>query len=514
MCFSKVKGMVKSMIDKEQDFQKIKMEIGEMNFEDIDKAGIVFSTEDYSYFYDTCTNKIMRLTSEEKQILNWIVDISRGKNIPGSFDWVNVEDFINGFRAEKLLAKGESRFLDVEDNFLSYQVSNNLKQITLEVTQKCNLRCNYCIYNDYNEDFRNFNISEMSFETAKKALDYAFNHCGEKLAITFYGGEPLLNMDMIKKVVKYAECNKGGKKVIFSLTTNLVLITEEIADYLASIEYFTIMGSMDGPEEIHNLNRRDYQGNGTYQKAIDGLKRLVEALKRYGRNVQDVVSISVVIDKPYDIHKYEKIDIFFKKLSWLPDKIGKSVSYAIYPDSILQLDKNNQNVNADSILKWSLEKNGDKNFYNGTLYTIVLPIHIRKIWEKPQFKYKLNGCCIPGSRKIYVDADGRFRLCERIGCSPIIGNVDCGVDYDQLQKKYIEEFCQKSQDDCSKCWARNLCYVCYAECYDETGLNIMKKRKACNSCRALAYDMLVYYHTILEKNPHIIEELNKIQITY
>lgn len=124
-------------------------------------------------------------------------------------------------------------------------------------------------------------------------------------------------------MVKYAECNKGGKKVIFSLTTNLVLITEEIADYLASIEYFTIMGSMDGPEEIHNLNRRDYQGNGTYQKAIDGLKRLVEALKRYGRNVQDVVSISVVIDKPYDIHKYEKIDIFLKNYHGCRIKLGK-----------------------------------------------------------------------------------------------------------------------------------------------------------------------------------------------
>lgn len=502
------------MIDKDRDFQKIKMEIEDMNFKDIEKAGIVFSTENYSYYYDTCTNKVMRLTSEEIQILKWIVDIAKGKNLPGNFDWINVEEFINSFRSENLLAKGESRFLDIEEDFITYQINKNLKQITLEVTQKCNLRCNYCIYNEFNEDFRNFDFAEMNFETAKKAIDYALEHCGERLAITFYGGEPLLNIELIKRVVEYVECNKGRKKITFSITTNLVLVTEEIADYLASIDNFTIMGSMDGPEEVHNSNRKDCQGNGTYQKAIDGLKRLVEALDRYGRNIQDIISISVVIGKPYEIQKYEQIDSFFKKLSWLPDKVGKSVSYAIYPENVMKIDGDKQRINSDSILKWSLEKNGERNFYNGTLYSLLLPIHIRKIWEMPQFKFKLNGCCIPGSRKVYVDADGGFRLCERIGCSPIIGNVDTGVDYDQLQIKYIEEFCQKSQEDCSNCWARNLCYVCYAECFDEEGLNIYKKRKACNSCRSLAYDMLVYYHSILEKNPNIIEELNKIQITY
>ena len=85
------------------------------------------------------------------------------------------------------------------------------------------------------------------------------------------------------------------------------------------------------------------------------------------------------------------------------------------------------------------------HFYSGTLQSVLYPIHARHISEDAQEFMKMNGCCIPGSRKLYVTAVGEFKVCERIGKSPAIGNVYCGIDFSKLFKVYIDEFQEKEK---------------------------------------------------------------------
>src|SRR5699024_5846365 len=132
---------------------------------------------------------------------------------------------------ENLLCNPENTaFVDLSSQYTDDTFQ--CEQLTIELTGNCNLRCKYCIYNDYYEGNRAFNTSNIDFETARKAIDYVYAHSAEdKLAITFYGGEPLINFKVMKQCIDYSLQNIKNKQLYFSFTTNLTLMTKEIAEY-------------------------------------------------------------------------------------------------------------------------------------------------------------------------------------------------------------------------------------------------------------------------------------------
>ena len=171
-------------------------------------------------------------------------------------------------------------FIPIKDTYC--EDSFKCKQLIIELTGNCNLRCKYCIYNDFYEGNRNFNTSNIDFETARKAIDYVFAHRDpEHLAITFYGGEPLLNFSVMKQCIDYCLDRYESDNLSFSFTTNLTLMTEEIAEYLAKVPRMSILVSIDGPEEIHNAARVYRQRKGSFQDAFSGLEILSNAINKY-----------------------------------------------------------------------------------------------------------------------------------------------------------------------------------------------------------------------------------------
>ena len=179
-------------------------------------------------------------------------------------------------------------------------VNHELRQLTLQVTQDCNFRCSYCIYSDINnEGQRHHEKKYMDFETAKKAVDY-FYQCSdrsERLSIGFYGGEPLLNFPLIQQVVEYAEPLFAGRNCIFTITTNASLLTEKIQDYLVE-HNFSVVISLDGPENIQNVNRRfATNGKGSYQTVMKNMLRMKE---RYPDWAKQWMGLSIVMDPRND----------------------------------------------------------------------------------------------------------------------------------------------------------------------------------------------------------------------
>lgn len=492
---------------------------------EIYRLGATFFTDKNSYFYDTGTGKAVKLDEESspfiKALFDENVDTLQLKNIANKSN--NIDDIIDFLNKENLLCnKKVTQFISLENYYKEENLQ--MEQLIIELTGKCNLRCKYCIYNDYNDGNRNFNLKEMEFETARKAIDYIYSHHHSKrLSITFYGGEPLLNFDVMKACIDYSlehlkECNLS-----FSFTTNLTLMTEEIADYLARVPELSIVLSLDGPEEVQNSARVYVDNRPTFKDAFKGLKILAKAINKYKKTN---VTFNSVLLPPYTVEHFEEINNFFESLDFMPEGTGVQVSYPS-PNTVPQsyIDKLKSEGYTDEQLnggwfEWAKGKilNSDfienrRNLYSGILEASLTKIHNRILWDKPLNINFYNGCCIPGQRRLYLCTDGSYKVCERIGNSPNIGNVDSGLDKEAIKKYYLNKYEEKSIKDCSSCWAIHLCDLCYSDSYDEDGINIDKKRIRCKAVKDRYKSWLSYYYYVLENYPERIEEISKLEIS-
>lgn len=274
---------------------------------EIRHLGKLFRTESKGYFYDTGTGKVLELDNEAYQSLE---------------KFFNDDDFLiknNSTSLKELLeiATQETLFQAIhteklyDDNFcekVKECLENRLEQMILEVTGRCNLRCDYCTYNEEYCENRNFNNFDMDFETAKIAIDYFAEHSGNNAILGFYGGEPLLRYDLIQKCIEYSKEKFVGKKISYSFTTNCVLITKQMADYFASIENLSIVCSIDGPKEIHDQHRKDINGVGSFEKSIKGFRVLLES---FGEDKAHRISVNGVFTPPFTEEKLQMIYNFF-----------------------------------------------------------------------------------------------------------------------------------------------------------------------------------------------------------
>ena len=160
---------------------------------------------------------------------------------------------------------------------LKQKTSGVVKALCLHVAHTCNLNCSYCFASQgkYHGD-----RALMSFEVGKQALDFLIAHSGSRhnLEVDFFGGEPLMNFDVVKRLVAYArEVEKQhNKNFRFTLTTNGVLIDDDVIDF-ANRECSNVVLSLDGRKEIHDRFRVDYAGNGSWEKIVPKFQKLVEA---------------------------------------------------------------------------------------------------------------------------------------------------------------------------------------------------------------------------------------------
>ena len=189
---------------------------------------------------------------------------------------------------EEITALKDAGQLFSEDTFepmagdLKKKTSGVVKALCLHVAHTCNLNCSYCFASQgkYHGD-----RAVMSYEVGKQALDFLMDHSGNRrnLEVDFFGGEPLMNFDVVKRLVAYARSveKERGKNFRFTLTTNGLLIDDDVIDF-ANRECANVVLSLDGRKEIHDRFRKDYAGNGSWERIVPKFRKLVEA--RGGKN--------------------------------------------------------------------------------------------------------------------------------------------------------------------------------------------------------------------------------------
>ena len=328
------------------------------------RLGTLFTTSRYIYLYDTGTGKVVQLDEEAqkcfKALFDDTIDEYKFRSIVEEIPSIN--SICKFIQEENLLCcPAITKF--VGSDALYTDELFRCSQLTIELTGKCNLRCKYCIYNDYFDGMRTFNTSNIDFETARKAIDFVFDHRNEEhLAITFYGGEPLLNFQVMRQCIDYCLEKSNPTNLSFSFTTNLTLMTPEIADYIAQVPNMSILLSMDGPEEIHNCARVKRDGTGSFKDAFAGLQVLAAAVNKYKCAK---IAFNAVLTPPYTKERFDAINDFFEELEFLPPDTEVRATYPAVgsiPDSYYQELREkgisfNEETNWNS---WAKEKYGNQ----------------------------------------------------------------------------------------------------------------------------------------------------------
>jgi len=496
------------------------------------RLGKTFCTDDNFYFFDTGTGKIAEIREEVYQILTCLFEndafepvlelgLTEDELIEG-FEEINLavdsENILSAPVMKTMVNKGT---LDLEDSLLK-----NSNTIVLELTEDCNLRCTYCIYHPKHPGYREFGKKHMSSETAKQSVDFLLAHSSsesEHIHIGFYGGEPFLNFAVMKDTIEYAKEKFSSQKLSFGVTTNAVLLTSSTSDYLIE-NNVAIVVSLDRPKEIHDKQRLFIDDSGSFDAVEKGIKQLIKSCEKYNKNPD--FTVNMVIDDYDKFETYELIQDFYDSCEWLPKKIsircsgigiGPRVAPLLLPHS--KEEKNLLDKLEDPIETWTEKRTDDyldnvKVFSKETIDESLIRIHKRFLSNTPTSTYPMNGCCVPGNRKAYITTSGEIYPCEQLGGQvPSLGNVTDGYDVTKIRKYYIDDYIEKSKEDCQKCWAINLCGVCYSECYDAEGLKPEFKNMLCILMRGRLENSLIRYHKLFENNSAILEEYNSMEIS-
>lgn len=360
------------------------------------------------------------------------------------------------------------------ENIKIAKKSKEIKALCLHVAHTCNLVCEYCFAAQGKFGGEK---AIMSFDVAKTAIDFLIKNSGDhhNLEVDFFGGEPLLNFDVVKETVDYAKKTekKYNKNFRFTFTTNGVLLNDEIIDYLNENMYNVVL-SLDGRPEIHNYFRKDAKGKGSYDKAVENFKKLVE--KRQGKNYY-IRGTFTHLNPDFLNDIIHLANLGFDKLSMEPVVTSKDDLYALTEEDKKIVMKNYEEL-ANYMLE--LEKQGRKiEFYH---YNIDLK-------NGPCLQKRLKGCG-SGSEYFAVTPNGDLYPCHQFVSNPDfkMGDIYNGINNAKKHEDFLTNDISKKQK-CEDCFAKLYCAGgCAANAYHSTGdindvyedgCDLFKKRIEC-----------------------------------
>ncbi|MBR5302317.1 MAG: thioether cross-link-forming SCIFF peptide maturase [Clostridia bacterium] len=330
-----------------------------------------------------------------------------------------------------------------------------VKALCLHVAHTCNLNCAYCFASQgkYHSD-----RALMSFEVGKRALDFLVEHSGKRrnLEVDFFGGEPLMNWDVVKDLVKYARSieKEHGKNFRFTLTTNGVLIDDDVIEF-SNREMSNVVLSLDGRKEIHDRLRVDYAGNGSYDRIVPKFRKFVES--RGGKNYY-MRGTFTHANPDFTKDVFHMADMGFTELSMEPVVCAEDDPAGLTKEDI-ETVKSQYETLAFEMLKRQQE---GRPF---TFYHYMLDLT-----EGPCIYKRISGCG-SGTEYMAVTPWGDLYPCHQfVGEENYkLGNIWDGVTNMQLREQF--RACNAySRPECKDCWVKLYCSGgCAANAYHATG---------------------------------------------
>ena len=338
---------------------------------------------------------------------------------------------------------------------LKAKTAGVVKALCLHIAHTCNLNCSYCFASQGNYHGER---ALMSFEVGKRALDFLIENSGTRrnLEVDFFGGEPLMNFEVVKQLVAYARSieKEKGKNFRFTLTTNGVLIDDDVIDF-ANRECSNVVLSLDGRKEIHDRFRVDYAGNGSWDKIVPKFKKMVES--RGGKNYY--MRGTFTHANPDFLNDIKTmLDLGFNELSMEPVVCAPGD-----PSELTEEDKGIVMQQYEELAELMIRRRREGRPFTFYHYMIDLT-------GGPCIYKRISGCGV-GTEYMAVTPNGDLYPCHQfVGEESFkLGNVFDGVS----NTEKVEEFacCNVyARPDCADCWAKLYCSGgCAANAYHSTG---------------------------------------------
>ena len=355
----------------------------------------------------------------------------------------------------------ESGKLFSEDTFesmagkLKEKTSGVVKALCLHIAHTCNLNCEYCFASQgkYHGE-----RAVMSFEVGKQAIDFLVANSGTRrnLEVDFFGGEPLMNFDVVKQIVAYARSieKQYNKNFRFTLTTNGLLIDDDVIEF-ANKECSNVVLSLDGRKEIHDRYRVDYAGNGSWEKIVPKFQKLVEARGHKGYYMRGTFTHANP-DFLNDIKTM--LDLGFSELSMEP--------VVCAPGDAAELTEADLPIVLDQYEKLAaLMLERDKEGKPFTFYHYMIDLT-----GGPCIYKRISGCG-SGTEYMAVTPWGDLYPCHQfVGEEAYrLGDIWTGVTNKEKQDEFA--CCNVyARPDCKDCWAKLYCSGgCAANAFHATG---------------------------------------------
>ncbi|MGN0818766.1 MAG: thioether cross-link-forming SCIFF peptide maturase [Christensenellaceae bacterium] len=437
-------------------------------------SGSVFSVDELAYdvienFEKTDKNRLIDSLFEKYKVKN-----------------VSKEEILECYlEIEKLKADGTLFSQDVfEDKatYLKEKTAGVIKALCLHVAHTCNLNCEYCFASQgkYHGE-----RALMSYEVGKRALDFLIENSGTRknLEVDFFGGEPLMNFEVVKQLVAYARSieKDKGKNFRFTLTTNGVLIDDDVIDF-CNKEMSNVVLSLDGRKQVHDRYRVDYSGCGSWEKIVPKFQKLVKA--RGGNYYMRGTFTHYNPDFTEDIK--EMLRLGFTELSMEPVVCPEGDKNELTDEDVETVCKEYEKL-AELMLE---RKNQGKPFI---FYHYMLDLK-----NGPCIYKRISGCG-SGTEYMAVTPSGELYPCHQfVGDKKfLLGNIYDGVTNCDITKEFAS--CNVyARKECRDCWAKLYCSGgCAANAYHSTGsvmgvyekgCKLFKKRMECAIALAVIKD--------------------------
>ncbi len=373
------------------------------------------------------------------------------------FDFLKINLF---FEEKVFLVDGKIEVQDIQESLQS------LPLLIFEVTNVCNLKCKYCIYGEMYTVFTSSETKELTFELAKSVIDYFVNIClsrgNSKQTISFYGGEPLLKFDLIKKIIEYTQ-KINSISYSYTITTNGMLLDKYYKQLIAWD--VRLLVSLDG-DRYSSQYRICKNGKESYGKVYNNLVRIRKENPVYFRKMVDFNSVM------HDKNPLCKLLGFMKnEFNKIPQCSSLSPAFLKdeYRNEFNRMANNNyvdvesscEKISMEAIYRSKPQVMAILSVMNG--YSGYTFRDFNQLLTYNQVEHYLpSGTCIPFSSRLLISSNGILYPCERIEYSYSLGRVQDGemqINMDEICE-YYNLLYEKIRDKCSKCYSVYNCNNC------------------------------------------------------
>ena len=434
----------------------------------------------YNIVLDTCSGSVHTVDEVAYDIIALYKDKSADeivKEITEKYSDITEKDVLECLEDVKFLEENGKLFTPDTYEGMAFDFKNRntvIKALCLHVAHTCNLNCEYCFASQgkYHGE-----RALMSFEVGKRALDFLIENSGTRrnLEVDFFGGEPLMNWDVVKELVSYARVQEKihNKNFRFTLTTNGMLIDDDVIEF-SNREMSNVVLSLDGRKDVHDRLRVDYMGRGSYDTIVP---KFQEFVKRRGDKNYYMRGTFTHKNVDFTNDIFHMADLGFTELSMEPVVCAPEDASALTQEDLPILYEQYELLAKEMIKR----KKEGRPF---TFYHYMLDLK-----NGPCIYKRISGCG-SGTEYMAVTPTGDLYPCHQfVGDTKyLLGNIYDGVTNKEIQNEF--KLCNAyARPECNDCWAKLYCSGgCAANSYHasgkitgiyEYGCELFKKRIEC-----------------------------------